>query len=173
MRRLAKYKTRYRIPGITKRKDPVYKSWYGMMRRCYQNKNKDYRHYGGRGIKVCRSWRSFNLFYLDMAPSHKIGLTLDRIDNNKGYSKSNCRWATMKQQADNRRRTRLITNPHTGETLPLIDWARKLKISRLTITSRIRLGYSDFDSLMAKKHGIRNGKLKTDHFEEEAREVLD
>lgn len=83
----------------------THEAWRGMTKRCRDKNNLYYHRYGGRGIKVCKSWLKFENFYRDMgvAPKDK---SLDRIDNNKGYSKSNCRWATIKEQNRNQSTTR-------------------------------------------------------------------
>lgn len=83
---------------------PEYRSWNGMKIRCTNPKHKQYKDYGGRGITVCPEWlNSFEQFYNDMG-KRLNGKTLDRINNNKGYEPSNCRWATKSEQAQNKRK---------------------------------------------------------------------
>lgn len=82
---------------------PLYVTWNCMLQRCENPKAINYKRYGGRGITVCERWHEFSLFVADMGERPQ-GKTLDRIDNNLGYYKENCRWSTPKQQTANRRR---------------------------------------------------------------------
>jgi hypothetical protein len=88
---------------------PTYWAWSAMVARCTNPKNPRYRNYGGRGIKVCKQWRSFSSFLADMGPrpNGKRGsrslYSLDRKDNDGDYEPSNCRWATVEQQNANKR----------------------------------------------------------------------
>lgn len=83
-----------------------YRSWYSMMYRCYNSKDIAYANYGGRGVRVCKRWHSFENFLADMGP-RPVGLTLDRVHGTKGYSPTNCRWATRAEQNVNRSTTKL------------------------------------------------------------------
>jgi hypothetical protein len=87
-------------------KHELFTVWYDMIRRCYDNSRKDYKHYGGRGIEVCNNWRGaqgFKTFILDVYSEYQKGLELDRIDTNGNYELSNCKWSTRRDQVINRR----------------------------------------------------------------------
>jgi len=84
----------------------TYRAWQNMLERCNNEEHKNYSRYGGRGIKVCERWGKFENFLEDMGEAPEE-LTIDRVDNDKGYSKANCRWATRAQQLQNRELTTL------------------------------------------------------------------
>lgn len=84
-----------------------YSSWHNMKKRCLNKRHPSYARYGGRGIKICKRWvNSFELFFEDMGIKPKY-MTLERVDNSRGYYKANCRWATRKEQAMNRDNSKL------------------------------------------------------------------
>lgn len=124
----------------------VYRTWAQMVQRCTNAKSKDYPYYGGRNIKISARWRkSFENFLADMGHPPTNKHTLDRIDNDEGYCKENCRWATMKDQCRNRRSNRLIT--HQGKTQTLMGWSEETGIAYDTIRTRLNRGWSVGKSL--------------------------
>ena len=129
--------------GLSKTR--LYQTWRDMKSRCNNPKNKSYKDYGKRGIKICKEWNeSFKSFY-DWAISNGYNqkLTIDRIDNNKGYTPQNCRWATPKEQANNRRIVRKVTI--LGETKTFNEFEKQYGISAQLIHSRYDKGYRDYE----------------------------
>lgn len=112
-----------------------------MTRRCTNQNFKQYKDYGGRGIKICKRWRKFPNFLKDMGEPPTKQHTLDRINNNGNYCKSNCRWVTRKIQARNKRNNRIET--YNGKTQCLTDWAKEFNINKETLRNRVvNLGWS-------------------------------
>lgn len=112
----------------------TYATWSSMIQRCANPNKKEYGRYGGRGIKVCERWKTFELFVADMG-KRPAGLTIDRIDSNGDYEPGNCRWATYKQQANNTARNRRYT--FKGKTLTMREWARTLGITDSSLSERL------------------------------------
>jgi len=102
------------------RNNYIYQCWYDMIRRCNNPNNKHYKDYGERGIKVCQEWLVLENFKQDMGERPTQKHSLDRIDNNKGYFKENCRWATPAEQVCNRR-------PKSNDGFIGITWHKKAR----------------------------------------------
>lgn len=117
---------------------PLYSTWLLMIHRCENPKTENYASYGGRGIQVSESWKMLENFVNDMYPTYKFGLTLDRKDNNLGYSKENCRWATPTEQGRNKRNNRNITV--NGTTKCVTAWCEELGLKVSTVLMRLKSG---------------------------------
>lgn len=130
-------KERHITHGMSKTRE--YKTWASMKSRCLNKNNPGYKNYGARGITVCKRWMKFENFYADMGDKPR-GMSLDRIDNNGNYKPENCRWATRRQQGNNKRNNRLLT--YRGKTMTTAQWARKTDIDRITLHKRIKKGWS-------------------------------
>lgn len=139
---------------------PEYMVWSCLITRCTNTNSQDYQDYGGRGISVCDRWRDFSNFFGDMGPRPSTAHSIDRIKNELGYSKENCRWATPVEQATNKRNNRLIT-AH-GRTLTLGQWARELGIPSNTLTTRLnQLALPAEEALFGKRrHKGHSGSRK-------------
>lgn len=115
-----------------------YESWSAAKDRCYNTNSPLYKYYGGRGIKMSDLWRNdFGLFLADMGPRPK-GYTIERVNNDGDYAPDNCRWATRKEQANNRRTSNLVT--HGSETLSVMEWSRRLGVRHQTLGKWIKKG---------------------------------
>jgi hypothetical protein len=136
-----------RVDSITKhgkRKTPEWESWKHAKQRCYNQKQKHFKDYGGRGIRMCEEWKNdFEAFLRYIGPCPP-GMTLDRYPNNDGhYEPGNVRWATNSQQQMNKRpRSSIRKFTFNGETLSVRQWAKRFGINRSTINARLRNGWS-------------------------------
>ena len=119
----------------------LYSKYAGILRRCYNQNEKCYKNYGGRGIKVCDEWKdSFMPFYeWAMENGYEDGLTIDRIDNDGDYCPDNCRWVDNATQANNRRSNLLYTM--NGKTMNLTQWCKEYDLSFHTVRQRIKNGW--------------------------------
>lgn len=121
-----------------------------MKARCYNKKDKRYKDYGGRGIKICDEWlNDFIDFYnWAMDNGYNDDLTIDRINNDGNYEPNNCRWITLKEQINNRRNTVFIE--YNGTKKPLTEWAREYNIPINTLRKRLSTGW-DIETALNKK----------------------
>ena len=118
----------------------AYTSWVEMRRRCRPNpKRRCNGDYAERGITVCPQWNDFKTFLLDMG-ERDGGMTLERINNDKGYSPDNCKWVTKADQNRNQTRSRRIS--FNGKTQLLVDWAREFGISKELMHWRLKNGWT-------------------------------
>lgn len=122
---------------------PLYSEWFSMVNRCHNPSAHNYSRYGRRGIEVCEEWRyspeNF-ISWVESTGGRPIDSTLDRIDNDKGYSPENCRWASVSQQSRNKRSNRMIT--YKGISKCLSDWCNELNINTKTAISRFSRGWT-------------------------------
>lgn len=118
-------------------KTPIYAIWHSMVDRCHLSSSHAYDRYGARGIKVCARWRDFENFYADMG-NRPEGMSLERIDNDGDYSPDNVKWATQKEQANNRRCN--VKYQYGDEELTLAQWADRGMVCIGTLWSRLQRG---------------------------------
>ena len=131
--------------------------WFKMKSRCYNHKHKQYNDYGGRGIKICKRWLNYYNFEDDMLESYQNHVeeygekntTIERVDVDKDYEPSNCRWATRKEQANNTRRNKII-----AEGLTIAQFSEKYNIPYYTVLKRLRTGWT-IDEIINTPKGCR------------------
>ena len=119
---------------------PEFEAWTSMRKRCLNPKHPAYHNYGGRGITICPEWEVYECFLRDMGLRPSSKYTLDRADNEKGYSRDNCRWVTMSVQSTNRRNNRRLN--YQGRTQTLCEWSREIGINHQTLAARIDRGWT-------------------------------
>ena len=144
----------------------VFSIYCNIKRRCYNPNDREYIYYGGKGIALCDEWlNDFSAFY-EWAKhnGYNDSLTIDRIDNSKGYSPENCRWATRKEQNNNTTRCRFFE--YNGETLNIAQICEKYNINRGTLDKRLKMGWSISESIEKpvdkrfSRTRVKNGKVK-------------
>lgn len=135
--------------GMTK--TPIYRIWCGIKRRCLNKNERSYKHYGGRGIKICDRWMNFENFFEDIGNSYEKGLSIERIDVNGDYCSENCKWIPIKEQAKNKRNVEIYTYNGVRKNLP--DWCKEFGLEYSMVRVRIRiLGWSFEKALLTPKN---------------------
>lgn len=142
---------------------PERRSWSAMIRRCYDEKFVKYPRYGGRGITVCARWKNgengrsgYECFLIDMGERPSLLYSLDRIDNDGGYSKQNCRWATQTTQQNNKPSNYTVS--FNGRTMTLGEWSRELAIRYQTLLNRYHRSWSAGEILGFLPRTSKRGK---------------
>lgn len=137
------------IHGEAKNRTPEYRSWRAMRTRCENPNHHAFPRYGGRGITVCERWKSYENFLADMGRRPDLSFTLDRIDNNQGYSPDNCRWAGRRTQILNSTTSRQVT--YGDVTCGLKEMAHRHGLSHQLLKFRMDKGMSLEEALTAPK----------------------
>lgn len=134
-----------RLSGLKKRKGlprgtSTFHAWTGMKQRCYNQKSRNFPRYGARGIIVCNRWlASYENFYEDMGANPGSGYSLDRINVDGPYAPENCRWATWREQQNNRGNNNIVE--WLGEKKTLTEWARAVGLKPVTAKRRFYAGW--------------------------------
>ena len=133
----------------------LYRIWANMKTRCYNANDPHYERYGARGISICDEWRNnFKSFYdWAMSNGYEDNLTIDRVNNDGNYEPSNCRWATVKEQNQNKRTVKFLT--YNGETKTIPEWTKDLNLGKETIRERIKKGWSTEECLFGRKRVVK------------------
>lgn len=136
----------------------LYQIWYNMKSRCSNPHDRKYPLYGGRGIDVCDEWnKSENFIAWAISHGYRSYLTIDRIDNDDGYRPENCRWATRREQENNKRNNRRITI--NGVTMTATQWEDKMGLRRNIVHNRLHRGWSPEKAVLTPV-----GAVKTNQF---------
>lgn len=128
-----------------------------MNARCSNPRHSSYKNYGGRGISVCERWHDFANFLADMGEK-PAGHSIDRVDNNANYSPENCRWASVTEQARNKRNVPVLTLD--GVSAPRPEWRERLHFKRGTLEYRLAAGWTVHDALTAPITPVARRRLR-------------
>lgn len=132
-----------------------YRTWSNMKNRCTNPNYELYHRYGGRGITICDEWlNDFEIFLKDMGKKPSKDYSIDRINNDLGYSKENCRWATKTEQANNTKNVLIIEI--NGVFKPLSYWCDEFKLNRATILKRISNGMSPQEAILSGAKNLQD-----------------
>ena len=140
-----------------KSKDRVYKIYIGMKKRCNNKNSSNFKNYGAKGIKLCSRWEdSFDNFFEDMGDGYRDNLTIDRIDGEKGYSKDNCRWATMQVQNSNKGKTKANKSGVVGVHFCKV---RKKWLAKITKNREVSIlgSFEDFNDAVKARREAEKG----------------
>jgi hypothetical protein len=127
---------------------PTYSVWESMKKRCLNPKSSNFDRYGAKGVTICEDWMDFRNFLEDMG-ERPTGMTLDRIDNSKGYYKENCRWADLITQSNNRSNNRRFE--YLGKTMTIAEWAKEFGLSHKIVHQRIYRDGMNIEQALTKK----------------------
>lgn len=140
---------------------PTFRTWCSVIQRCTDKNGTGYKKYGAKGITVCDRWlNSFESFLADMGERPSSKYSIDRIDPRQGYYPENCRWATMKEQQNNRTNNRLITVD--GQTKTLMQWSECLGMNHTSIIGRINRGMNLKDAVTKQRMREKVGPIMLD-----------
>lgn len=139
--------------GLSKTR--LHKIWHSMYCRCYYKSTNQYKNYGGKGIRVCEEWKHIegfvNFYNWAISNGYKEALTLDRIDNEKDYCPSNCKWSTSKEQSNHK--TNNVFHTFNGKTQTAKQWCDEYKISQTTLNDRLKRGWTFEQALTISTKG--------------------
>lgn len=150
-------------PRLThgKSKSVEYDLWINMKERCGNPQTESYPRYGALGITVCSEWqKSFESFFMHLGPRPSASLSIERIDNLKGYEPGNVKWGTAIEQANNKRNNRHFT--HNGKTLTIAQWARKMSVPYMALFKRLQRG-EDLEYAVAALNRAPVGDQRNNH----------
>lgn len=133
-----------RTHGMSLQSSGLYRVWGNIKQRCTNPNNPAYHNYGGRGITLCKRWHKFENFLADLGAQPE-GMTLDRINNDKGYAPNNVRWVTKAENTRNTRRCVMVEI--NGETRPINVWCREFGVPYVTFKQRRKNGWGIVDAV--------------------------
>lgn len=142
----------------------LYKRWAAIKQRCLDSEKPDYGRYGGAGVTICDEWKDSFVSFMNwaLANGYEEELSIDRIDNEKGYCPENCRWIRLEKQSANRKSNIYIT--YNGETKTLTDWCKYFNVNYDRTKARIqKYGFSFEESIFSENYALRGVRRKSAH----------